>query len=179
VGDNYHEFEPEHSSEWKKLEKLNKAIPPDEWEIRKRPHWYKDPGHEEEEGIRARAKYEAEESMKIPVRVKPFVRTRRGKMEHVSGYEKQTHGIPSTSYHTPDPKVRAKLEQWGREALKRVKAGEHKGPDYKAEAEDAVKYYKRFRKLPDLLSTEAYKIASAKIKTEEEKRAHQSGGMFS
>ena len=61
--------------------------------------------------------------MKIPGHVKHFIRTRRGKMESVKEHErKRTHGIPSTSYHAPDPKIRAKLEKWGRDALKRMKA---------------------------------------------------------
>lgn len=84
------------------------------WARPKRSYLARDPGHEEEAGIQARRKYEAEESVKIPSRVKPFVRTRRGKMEHVTGYERKYTG-------EPHPAVRAKLEKWGKEALKRMK----------------------------------------------------------
>ncbi len=69
--------------------RLKKGIAPDEWERPKKPHWHKDPDEETQEGIRARASYEKEESKKIPGHVKPFSRVRRGKVEHVMGYEKK------------------------------------------------------------------------------------------
>lgn len=107
------------------INELSKGIPPDEWEIPKRPYWYKDPGHEEAEGIRERTKYEKEESEKIPGKVKPFSRVRRGKMEHVKAHERKTHGgytgEPTGAKHLA---VKKKMEEWGRSALKRMKVTE-------------------------------------------------------
>jgi hypothetical protein len=109
------------------IDELHKAIPPDEWEIPKRPHWHKDPGDEEAEGIRARATYEKKEMERPSGKVKPFARVRRGKAEYVRGHERKTHGGFDPKY-TGDirPKVKAKLEEWGRSAVKRMKTSEGK-----------------------------------------------------
>ncbi len=68
--------------------RLKKGIPADEWDRPKKPYWH-NPDGEEQEGIKERRAFEAKETQKISARVKPFSRIKRGKVEHVMGFERK------------------------------------------------------------------------------------------